>query len=135
MRNITTIIFFLIFALTTYGQKYQYPGPLEFKNFKIGQKIDTTLFKKYNNDHFPNYLNGWKIENENQREKYIGLPIATWIQKSDSSIALTLLNDKVLSIIVSYITETEKNKITSKLIQKLGADGVQELYEETHPLQ
>ena len=136
MRYITTIIFFLIFALSTYGQKYQYPGPLDFKTFKIGQKIDTTLFKKYSDTHFPNYLDGWKIENQNQLlEKYIGLPIAIWIQKNDSSVALTLLNDRVLNITVSYITETEKNKITSKLIQKFGSDGVQKSFEETHPLQ
>ncbi len=136
MRNITTFLILLTFALTSCGQKLEYPGPLEFKSFKIGDKVDTTLFKKHGDLYFPNYLDGWTMENFDQLpEKYKGLPIAIWMLKSDSSVALTLLNDVVLNITVSYLTDIEKDKITATLIQKFGADGKQRTYEETHPLQ
>jgi hypothetical protein len=45
MRNIIAFSVLLVFTLTSCGQKYQYPGVLEFRTFKIGDKVDTTLFK------------------------------------------------------------------------------------------
>ncbi len=136
MRNIATLFILLTFTLTSCAQKYQYPGQLEFKTFKIGDKVDTTLFKKHGDLYFPNYLNGWTMNNfDKLPEKYKGLPIAIWMLKSDSSIALTLLNDIVINITVSYLTDLEKNNITASLIQKFGAEGKQKSYMETHPLQ
>ena len=136
MRHVTAFLILLTFTLTSCGQKYQYPGQLEFKTVRIGDKVDTTIFEKHGDLYFPNYLNGWAMDNFDQLpEKYKGLPIAIWMLKSDSSVALTILNDIVLNITVSYLTDTEKNKIVETLIQEFGADGKQKSYEETHPLQ
>jgi antitoxin component YwqK of YwqJK toxin-antitoxin module len=68
-------------------------------------------------------------------EKYPGLPIEIWELKSDSGIALTLLNNIILNITVSYMTESEKDKISAMVTNKFGNDGVIKTYEETHPLQ
>lgn len=136
MTKVLTFIFFSILALTSCGQKYNYPGQLEIKTFKIGQKVDTTLYVKKGNLYFPNYLDGWTMDNYDQLpEKYYGLPIAIWQLKSDSSIALTLLTDIVLNITVSYMTETEKEKFSAMATEKFGADGIIKSYQEAHPLQ
>jgi hypothetical protein len=136
MKYTLIFLILLMFALTSCGQKYNYPGQLEIRSYKIGDKVDTTLFKKYGDLYFPNYLDGWTMENfDKLPEKYEGLPIGLWQLKSDSSIALTLLNDIVLNITVSYMKEDEKEKMAKYATEKLGADGHQKSYEETHPLQ
>jgi hypothetical protein len=136
MKSISTFIIILLFALTSCGQKYHYPGHLEIRSYKIGDKVDTTLFKKHGDLYFPNYLDGWTMDNfDKLPEKYNGLPIALWQLKSDSSIALTLLNDIILNITVSYMKEDEKEKIAKYVTEKFGADAHQKSYEETHPLQ
>ena len=136
MTKVLTLIFFSILTLTSCGQKYNYPEQLEVKTFKIGQKVDTTLYVKKENLYFPNYLDGWTMDNYDQLpEKYYGLPIAIWQSKSDSSIALTLLTDIVLNITVSYMTETEKEKFSAMATEKFGADGIIKSYQEAHPLQ
>ncbi len=135
MKNIL-FLFFLTFAFTFCGQKYKYPGQVEIRNFKIGDKVDTSLFKKYSNVYFPNYLDGWTMENfDKLPEKYRELPIAIWQLKTDSSIALTLLNNIVLNITVSYLKKDEKEKISKMFMDKFGAEGEEKSYEETHPLQ
>jgi len=136
MKNISTFLILLTFTLTSCGQKYKYPGQLEIRNYKIGDRIDTTQFKKYQDLYFPNYLDGWSIDNVSQpSEKYHGLPIAIWQSKKDSSIALTLLNDLVLNITVSFLTDEEKAKMQTMFTDKFGGDGKQKSYEQTHPLQ
>ena len=106
MTRIFIFIFLSTLELTSFGQKYNYPGQLEIKTYKIGQKVDTTFFVNKGNLYFPNYLDGWTMDNSDQLpEKYHGLPIAIWQLKSDSSIAFTLLNNVILNITVSYMTE------------------------------
>jgi antitoxin component YwqK of YwqJK toxin-antitoxin module len=135
MRDIIALVL-LTFTLTQCKEKYQYPGKLEFKSFKIGDKVDTSNFKKHGNLYFPNYIDGWTMDNYDQLpEKYKGLPIAIWILKSDSSVGLTLLNDIVLNITVSYLTGKEKNEIVEILTKKFGAEASKRNYEEKHPLQ
>lgn len=68
-------------------------------------------------------------------KKYKGLPIAIWQLKSDSSIVLTLLENIVLNITVSYMTSLEKDSISKIAFDKFGFDGKSKSYEETHPLQ
>lgn len=136
MTKLLTFIFISTLALTSCGQKYNYPGQLEIKTFKIGQNVDTTLFVNKGNLYFPNYLDGWTMDNYDQLpEKYHGLPIAIWQLKSDSSIALTLLKNTVLNITVSYMAALEKEKFSALAKNKFGADGITKTYEETHPLQ
>lgn len=123
-------------ALMSCAQTYNYPGQFEIKTYKIGQEVDTTFFVKKGNLYFPNYLDGWTIDNCDQLpEKYHGLPIAIWQLRSDSSIALTLLNNIVLNITVSYMSKLEKTKFTDMASEKFGNDGVTKNYQETHPLQ
>lgn len=115
---------------------YGYPGELEIKGFKIGQTVDTAIFNKLGDVYFPNYLDGWNYENFNQLpEKYSGLPIAFWQLKTDSTVALTLLDNIVLNITISYLNEAEKDEIVKEMDGKFGARGNMEIYEETHPLQ
>ena len=136
MKNILPLLVLLLLALTTCGQKYKYPGQLEIRTYKIGDKVDTTLFKKYGDLYFPNYLDGGTIYNcDKLPKKYRGLPIAIWQLKSDSSIALTLLKDIVLNITVSYMKEEEKEKLSKFFTEKFGADGKLKSYKETHPFQ
>jgi len=136
MTRILIFIFLSTLELTSFGQKYNYPGQLEIKTYKIGQKVDTTFFVNKGNLYFPNYLDGWTMDNSDQLpEKYHGLPIAIWQLKSDSSIALTLLNNVILNITVSYMTELEKEKFSTMGTNKFGNDGVVKTYQETHPLQ
>jgi len=136
MKKAFTLLILLVVALTSCGQKYKYPGEVEIKNFKIGEKVDTTLFKKHGDLYFPNYLDGWTMDNfDKLPNKYKGLPIAIWQLKSDSSIALTLLNDVVLNITVSYMKEDEKEKFSKMFTDKFGADAKEKSYEENHPLQ
>jgi antitoxin component YwqK of YwqJK toxin-antitoxin module len=136
MTKILTLIYISSLALTSCGQKYNYPGQLDIKTFKIGQKVDTTLFVKKGNLYFPNYLDGWTMENYDQLpEKYHGLPIAIWQLKSDSSIALTLLNNTILNITVSYMTALEKENFSTMATNKFGSDGIIKAYQETYPLQ
>jgi hypothetical protein len=136
MKNISAFIILLAFGFTACGQKYKYPGEFEIRGYKIGDKVDTTLFKKYGDLYFPNYLDGWTMDNVSRLpEKYKGLPIALWQAKGDSSIALTLLNNVILNITVSYLKTPEKEKLSQLALEKFGADGELESYEETHPLQ
>ncbi len=136
MKNIIILLVFLTTTLISCGQKYSYPGQLEIRGYKIGNKVDTTLFKKQGDLYFPNYLDGWTIANfEQLPEKYKGLPIGFWILKSDSSIGLTLLNDIILNITVSYMKEIEKEKIAQYATKKFGSDGKKKSYKETHFLQ
>jgi hypothetical protein len=136
MKNISTFLILLTLTLTSCGQKYKYPGQVEIRNFKIGDKVDTSLFKKHSDVYFPNYIDGWTMDNYDKLpEKYKGLPIAIWQLKRDSSIALTLLNNIILNITVSYMKEDEKEKFSNMFTAKFGADGESKSYEETHPLQ
>jgi antitoxin component YwqK of YwqJK toxin-antitoxin module len=112
------------------------PGQLTIKNYKIGDKVDTTLFNKIYDLYLPNYLDGWTMDNTDQLpEKYIGLPVAIWQQKNDSSIALTLLGDMILNISVSYMGSAEKNMFSRMATEKFGAPGEVRSYKEEHPLQ
>jgi len=68
-------------------------------------------------------------------EEYEGLPIGIWMLKSDSSVALTLLENRILKIMLSYVTNGEKREIADMLTQRFGREGDKTSYEETHPLQ
>lgn len=136
MKIILTILIPLIFVLTSCGQEYKYPGQIEIKTYRIGDRVDTSLLKKYQDLYFPNYLDGWTMDNVSQLpEKYYGLPVAIWQSKQDSSIALTLLNDYILNITVSYLTDAGKVKMQTLFSDKFGGEGKQKSYEQTHPLQ
>lgn len=136
MKNITTFLFFLTTILNSSAQKDNYPGEFEIRTYKIGEKVDINLFQKHDDLYFPNYLNGWNIENVDKLpDKYKGLPIAIWQSKKDSSIVLTLLNDKIQNITVSYMKEDEMEKLSQVLIKKFGNEGKQNSYIQTHPLQ
>ncbi|MFD1552967.1 hypothetical protein DNU06_15810 [Putridiphycobacter roseus] len=136
MRNILALIVCSSIFLTACTQKYNYPGELEVEGYKIGQMVDTAIFKKMGDLYFPNYLDGWDNENYDKLPvSYEGLPIAIWQLKTDSAIALTLLNNIVLNITVSYLNETQKNELVNELNDKFGAPGKDESYEQTHPLQ
>jgi hypothetical protein len=128
--------FLLAIAFTSYAQKYNYPGEIEIRNFKIGDQVDTALYKKLGDLYFPNYLDGWTMFNfDKLPRKYSGLPIAIWELKSDSGIVLTLLNDIILNITVSYIKEDEKDQFCKMFVARFGAGGKEKLYKERHPLQ
>jgi len=136
MKSISLFLILLTLVLTSCGQKLNYPGQLEIRTYKIGDKVDTTLFKKFGDFYFPNYLDGWTMDNSSHLPaKYKGLPIAIWQLKSDSSIALTLLNDKILNITVSYMKVEEKERLSKMIVEKFGGDGKSKSYEETHPFQ
>jgi len=87
-----------IFTLTlgSYGQKYKYPGPLQIRDYKIGDKVDTSLFIKYEHMYLPNFLDGWTMDNYVQTPEYEGLlryqgyPVAVWKMKKDTNIVMTL---------------------------------------------
>ena len=71
MKNITTFLFFLTTILTSSAQQDNYPGEFEIRTYKIGDKVDINLFQKHDDLYFPNYLNGWNIENfDKLPEKY-----------------------------------------------------------------
>jgi len=130
------LIIIFTFVITAYSQTSKNPAPLQFKGFKIGDTVDTTLYKKYGELYFPNYLNGWTMNNVDRLpDQYKGLPIAIWQLKKDSSIALTLLKNTILKITISYIPDQEKNEIEKMITEKLGFEGVERSYQETHPLQ
>ncbi len=115
---------------------YKHPGQVEIRGFKIGDRVDTTLFRKHRPIYFPNYLDGWNMDNYNKLpEEYEGLPIGIWMLKSDSSVALTLLENRILKITLSYVTNGEKREIADMLTQRFGREGDKTSYEETHPLQ
>jgi hypothetical protein len=136
MKYILHLSLFLSVVLTACGQKYNNPDSLEFGYFEIGDTVDTNLFKKYEDLYFPNYLDGWTMENVSKLpSKYEGLPIAIWTLKSDSSVALTLLDNRVLNITKSYITTDEKEIISNSMIEKFGGQPKKKNYEESHPLQ
>lgn len=136
MKKIFILFITSISSLTVYGQNYKYPGQLGIRGYRIGQKVDTTNFKKYGNLYFPNYLDGWTVNNVNELpKKYAKLPISIWQLKSDSSVALTLLDNVIMNITISYIKKEEKEKLSNMLTEKFGADGQQKAYEQSHPLQ
>jgi hypothetical protein len=136
MKSTASILIFLSSFITSCGQDYQYPSEIEIRNYLIGSKVDTSNFEKIGDLYFPNYLDGWTMANFNQLpEKYKGLPVAFWKSKSDSAVALTLINDIVLNITVSFMTENQKDKYLKVFTEKFGAEGKKKSYEETHPLQ
>lgn len=129
-----TLIFSTV--LTSFGQRYNNPNALEFDSFEIGDKVDTILFKKYEELYLPNYLDGWTMANISQLpSKYEGLPIAIWVFKSDSSVALTSLDNRILNITKSYLTTDEKEVISNLMIEKFGGKPKKKNYKESHPLQ
>jgi hypothetical protein len=136
IKSIPAILFLLTLSLFSCGQKYKYPGELQIRGYSIGQQVDTSLFKKHSDVYFPNYLDGWTMNNfDKLPKKYRGLPIAVWQLRSDSSIALTLLDNTILNITLSYMHEDEKEKFSNLFTEKFGADGKEKSYEERHPLQ
>jgi hypothetical protein len=136
MKKIALLFLISTLCLIACGQGNQYPGKLEIRGYSIGNKVDTTLFEKQGNLYFPNYLDGWTMNNVSQLpEKYKGLPISMWQLKSDSSIVLTLLKDVIMNITVSYMKADEKEKLSKILTEKFGAAGKQSSYEKSHPLQ
>lgn len=125
----------LSIGLTSFGQN-KYPGPIEIRQYNIGQKVDTALFRNISALYIPNHLDGWTRENVSALpEKYKGLPIGMWQLKSDSSIVLTLLENVILNITVSYMTVIEKDSISKVASKRFGFDGKLRSYEETHPFQ
>jgi hypothetical protein len=131
------ILLTLVFAcaLSAHSQPNANFDTLKFRGFKIGDKVDTTLYAKYGDVYFPNYLDQRTLQLNELPEQYKGLPIAIWQLKKDSSIALTLLNDIILKITVSYIQVEEKDRIEKMLTEKFGFDGVNKSYQEKHPFQ
>ena len=142
-KNFTIVFVSLIITLfaqnknqNSFTPVYKYPGNLKFRSFQIGEKVDTSEFKKRGNLYFPNYLDGWTTQNYSQLpDEYNGLPIAIWQSKHDSTINLTLLNNIILKITVSYMTNDEKQKVSKMLTKKFGTDGKITAYEELNPLQ
>jgi len=97
MRKILTFLFISTFALTSCAQKSNYPGQLEIKGFKIGQEVDTTLFIKKGNIYFPNYLDGWTMDNYDQLpEKYHGLKIAIFSPSLSGDLGIYTLNGQLI---------------------------------------
>src|SRR5689334_16062134 len=47
MKIIAPLLIFLTTSFVSCSQKYNYPGQLELSGYKIGDKVDTTVFKKY----------------------------------------------------------------------------------------
>lgn len=136
MKNTLIISILFMFALTSCAQENKYPEQLQIRTYTIGEQVDTTLFKKYGDLYFPNHLDGWTMNNfDKLPKKYKGLPIAIWQLKSDSSIALTLLNDVILNITVSYMKEDEKEQLSKMLTEKFEVEGKERSYKEKHPLQ
>jgi hypothetical protein len=136
VKKITTFLIIFSTVLIACGQTNKYPGKLEIREYKIGDKVDTNLYKKQGELYFPNHLDGWTMNNVDRLpEKYKGLPVAIWQLKSDSSIVLTLLNNTIINITVSYLKEAEKEKLSKMLTEKFGTDGKEKSYEETHPFQ
>lgn len=136
MRTIAILSILLFFAVTSCGQNDPYPGQFTIKTHQIGDRVDTTLFSKIQDLYLPNHLDGWTMANVSQLpEKYAGLPIAIWQSKQDSSIALTLLDNVVLNISVSFLTDAEKVEMQNMFASKFGRKAKQKSYEETHPLQ
>ncbi|WP_316785339.1 hypothetical protein [Pedobacter frigiditerrae] len=136
MKKTVILLLILTSFLMACGQGYKYPGQLEIRGYRIGNKVDTSLFTKQGNLYFPNYLDGWTMNNVDKLpKKYKGLPIGIWQLKNDSAIVLTLLNNVIMNITVSHMNEEEKEKLSKILVQKFGADGQQKSYQETHPLQ
>lgn len=142
-RNFTIVFVSLVITLFAQNKNqnlftsiYKYPGNLKFRSFQIGEKVDTNEFKKRGNLYFPNYLDGWTTENYNQLpDEYKDLPVAIWQLKHDSTINLTLLNNIILKITISYMTNDEKQRVSKMLTRKFGNDGKITAYEELHPLQ
>lgn len=127
MKAIYIFLLLLSISLTSCGQN-KYPGPIEIRKYNIGQKVDTTLFKNLGALYFPNHLDGWTMGNAGELpKKYKGLPIAIWQLKSDSSIVLTLLENIVLNITVSYMTSLEKTVYQKLVLTNLVLTGNQNL--------
>ena len=134
-KAIYIILIFLSIVLTSCGQN-KYPGSFEIRNYQIGQKIDTNLFKKQASLYFPNYLDGWTMDNVSQLpKKYKGLPIGIWQLKTDSSIVLTLFENTIMNITVSFIKKMEIDSLSKIAFDRFGNDGVLKSYEQGHPLQ
>ncbi|WP_443936450.1 hypothetical protein [Pedobacter sp. MW01-1-1] len=136
MKKITTFLIILSTVLIACAQTKSYPGKLEIRGYKIGDMVDTTFYKKQGDLYFPNHLDGWTMNNVDKLpEKYKGLPVAIWQLKSDSSIVLTLLNNIIMNITVSYLKEAEKEKLSKMLTERFGTNGKEKSYEQTHPFQ
>jgi hypothetical protein len=136
MKSALIFIILLALSVASCSPEYKYPGQLEIRGFKIGDKVDTTQFQKYKPLYFPNYLDGWTMANYDKLpEEYARLPIAIWKSKNDTAVALNLLDNVIMKIIVSYVSETEKEQLSNMLNTKFDAEGKETSYEETHPLQ
>lgn len=130
------LILILIPLYLSCSPNYKNPGKLEIRGFEIGDKVDTSLFKKYRNLYFPNHLDGWNYDNvSNLPKRYQGLPIGIWLLKADSTIALTLIEDIILKITISHISQEEKENLEKEMNFKFGGEGKNQKYEESHPLQ
>ncbi|WP_214226138.1 hypothetical protein [Pedobacter sp. B4-66] len=113
-----------------------YPFKLEIHKFKIGDQVDTSEFKKIENVYFPNHLDGWEMDNIDQLpEKYKNLPIAIWGSTTDSTVILTLLKNTVLNIVLSGISQSEKDSLSKVFTDKSGIKNRVKTYEQSHPLQ
>jgi hypothetical protein len=135
MKGISIILLLLSAFLTSQGQS-KHPGTIEIRGLTIGKQVDTNQFKKLGSLYFPNYLNGWTMDNVSELpKKYKGLPIGLWQLKSDSSIVLTLLRDKILNFTISFMKTREKDSIAKVASSKFGIVGQVNAYEEVHPLQ
>lgn len=136
MKKNTAFLIILSTVLIASAQTKNYPGKLEIRGYKIGDKVDTSLYKKQGNLYFPNHLDGWTMNNVDKLpEKYKGLPVAIWKLKSDSSIVFTLLNNTIMNITVSYLKEAEKEKLSKMVTERFEIDGKEKSYKETHPFQ
>ena len=137
MRSTKYVFIFVLLTSTVFAQEAnQYPGVFSFRGHKIGNQVDTTLFTKLENLYFPNYLDGWNYDNcSSLPNKYKGLPIAIWQSKTDSSIVLTLLNNIVINVTVSFMSDSEKGQIAKELNDKFGFEGKVNSYQQPHPLQ
>ena len=136
MRKLIFLFFCSLVLRTVNAQESTYPGTFDFKSYRIGQRIDTSSFTKFKELYFPNHLDGWNYDNITRLpKKYEGLPIAIWQSKSDSSVALTLLEDRILNIIISFLSESEKSEIVQELNTRFHSKMKFDSYEQEHPLQ
>lgn len=132
----TAFLIILSTVLIASAQTKNYPEKLEIRGYKIGDKVDISLYKKQGDLYFPNHLHGWTMNNVDKLpEKYKGLPVAIWKLNSDSSIVFTLLNNTIINITVSYLKEAEKEKLSKIVTERFEIDGKKKSYKETHPFQ
>lgn len=138
LRSKNIVIFFslFLFCFVSFAQEFMCSGELSIRGYSIGNKVDTNLFDKLGDLYFPNYLDGWTMDNfDKLPEKYKGLPVAIWKHKTDSDVALTLLNNTVLNITISNIQEKERDSLSGVFFGEFGIKGIQKEYKEFNLLQ